>query len=111
MTSLKFVAVLLLLSACKSPSEPAPVAPAPVEPGKASAPAETSGCAAQGKQWFVPGGEATIEKGCYTRCDASPCPSGEVCTTVTTNPCGETEDGQFRSCMQAGQASRLCLPG
>jgi hypothetical protein len=33
-----------------------------------------------------------------------------VCSTVTTNPCGETEDGQFRTCMQASTQSRLCLP-
>jgi hypothetical protein len=30
---------------------------------------------------------------------------------VTTNPCGETEDGQIRACMQASTQTRLCLSG
>lgn len=119
MPSLKSLALLLILSACKSASQPAPIAQVPAggpsAPGKSDdgdASGESGGCAAAGKEWFTPAGDdaPTIDKGCFTRCDTAACPSGHVCSTVTTNPCGETEDGQFRTCMQASTQSRLCLP-
>ncbi|HWB75262.1 MAG TPA: hypothetical protein VG755_09905 [Nannocystaceae bacterium] len=94
---------MLILSACKSAAAPAPIAAPKANEG---------GCAAAGKEWFTPAGDAapTIGKGCFTRCDTTACASGEVCSTVLTNPCGETEDGQFLACAQASTQTRLCLP-
>jgi hypothetical protein len=118
MPSLKSLALLLILSACKSASQPAPIAEAPAAGPSApvkpdgDAAGESGGCAAAGKEWFTPAGDAepTISKGCFTRCDTTGCPSGHECRTVTTNPCGETEDGQVRTCTQASTQTRLCLP-
>jgi hypothetical protein len=103
MLKLASFAAVVFLSACKSAAAPTPATPEPV--------GETSGCEAQGKQWFVPGGDETrIQKGCLTRCDAAACSNGFVCREVTTNPCGETEDGQTLACMQASAQARVCLP-
>lgn len=100
---------MLILSACKSAAQPTPIAPAKANDRDASG--EAGGCAAAGKEWFTPAGDAepTISKGCFTRCDTTACASGEVCSTVLTNPCGETEDGQHLACTQASTQTRLCL--
>ena len=123
MPSLKTLAVLLTLAACARPSQPAPLSPgpAPSSPGpgeqpEASAdPAPQAGSAAPctaGQEWFTPGpgADPLPANGCYTRCEAA-CPSGQMCRTVSTNPCGPTEDGQVKSCMAVSQQSRVCLPG
>ena len=115
MPSFKSLALLLILSACKSASAPAPIAEpaagpsAPVEPDDGDA---SGGCAAAGKEWFTPAndGAAKISKGCFTRCDTTACPADHVCSTVATNPCGETENGDVRTCNQLSTQSRLCLP-
>lgn len=108
------VAALFALVACKASSGAAPLAPSgeTSTPTKPSTPSEGGGCAASGKQWFTPGcgGGPVIEPGCYTRCDSDACAAGEVCTTVTTNPCGETEDGQVLACDACGAETKLCLP-
>jgi hypothetical protein len=115
----KTLAALLLLAACAQSSQPAPTSPDPVpaspgpgEPPGASTPQPGSPapCTA-GQEWFTPAaGEGALPaNGCYTRCDSIACPSGQVCRTVATNPCGPTEDGQVKSCMQASQQSRVCL--
>jgi hypothetical protein len=101
------LALVLVLSACARPTQPAPS-----RPDDGDAPGESGGCAASGKEWFTPAGsgEPTISPGCFARCEATACGSGYVCSTVMTNPCGETEDGQMRTCMAVAQTTRLCLP-
>jgi hypothetical protein len=86
--------------------------PAAAIPEEGDASGESGGCAAAGKEWFTPAGdgEPRITKGCFTRCETTACPSGHTCEAVTTNPCGETEDGQVLACMQASTQTRLCLP-
>ena len=57
------------------------------------------------------GADPLPANGCYTRCEATTCPSGQVCRTVSSNPCGATEDGQVKSCMAVSQQTRVCLAG
>lgn len=106
---LRTLSALLALAACTPAAQPGPTAPG--APTAAPAPASPPPCTA-GQEWYTPGGdEARITGACYTRCDAAACPSGQVCTDVITNPCGETETGEVRSCMAASTQSRLCLAG
>lgn len=112
---LKHLAALLVLAACAAPPQPAPATPdpAPASPAPVAQPGGPPPCTG-GQQWFTPAGpegEALPASGCYTRCDSSACPSGQVCRAVITNPCGPTEDGQVKSCMAAGQQSSVCLSG
>lgn len=115
MPSLKSLALLLLLCTCKSAPSPAPIVQAPFAgtppPEVHEAAGESPGCAELGMEWFTPASnEPRIGQGCFTRCDTTACPSDQACRTVTTNPCGPTEDGQVRTCMQASTETRLCLP-
>jgi|JI9StandDraft_2_1071091.scaffolds.fasta_scaffold105010_2 hypothetical protein len=115
---LRILSALLALAACAPSTQPAPTAPdpapgspAPNAPTAAPQPGGAPPCAGD-QGWYTPAGDETrITKGCYTRCDSAACPSGQVCTEVTTNPCGETETGQVKSCMAASTRSRLCLAG
>jgi hypothetical protein len=110
------LAVALALSSCARASQPAPRAPDPapaapdVQPEVSTTPGSPAPCA-NGQEWYTPGpgDNALPARGCYTRCDAATCPSGQACRTVVTNPCGETEDGQVKSCMAVSQDSRVCL--
>lgn len=113
---LRALSIFLVLAACAPSTQPTPIAPEPApaagNPGEAPRPGGPPPCTT-GQEWFTPGAGAgaQLTSGCYTRCDAAVCPSGQVCQSVTVNPCGQTEDGQVRSCMQASQQSRLCLAG
>jgi hypothetical protein len=113
---IKLLAALLALAACAQ-SSPAPTTTPATPPDATAAAAPAPGSpppCTSGQQWFTPAGsdgDALPGEGCYTPCAAAACPSGQVCRAVTTNPCGKTEDGQVKSCMQAGAQSSVCLPG
>lgn len=111
---LRIFSALLVLAACAPSTQPAPTtpgSPAPGAPTAAPQPGSAPPCTG-GQQWVTAAGDETrISRGCYTGCAEAACPSGQVCTDVTTNPCGETETGQVKSCMAASTRSRLCLAG
>lgn len=106
-------ALLLLLAACAQ-SQPGPNTPdgESASADEAPPPGSPAPCTA-GQEWFTsaPSSDSLPGNGCYTRCDSSECPSGQVCRTANVNPCGPTEDGEVRSCTAASQQSRVCLTG
>ena len=116
LAALAALVVALGLAACARSSQPAPQGPEPTAPtagGEVAASPEPGGAApcTGGQQWLTPGpGDNPLPAGgCYTGCDAAACPSSQVCRDVSTNPCGQTEDGQVKSCMAVSQQSRVCL--
>lgn len=118
MQKLVALVIALGLAACARSSQPASQGPEPAAPSAAGevaaspAPGSPAPCSG-GQQWLTPGpGDDPLPAGgCYTGCDSSACPSGQVCRDVSTNPCGQTEDGQVRSCMAVSQQARVCLAG